>query len=420
MAGKKAVIPWQFYLGFILIVTGGLFLADQLLGIQIMRYFWPFLVILLGITFFVGMILAGKRGAGLAIPGSIITTAGLLFLIQNTYNLWVTWSYAWGLMISATGLGLLIMNMYLKRVGLRWAAGLLIGIGLILFVIFGVLFEILLDIVGTSVESGLFLGGGLVLLGLFLIFSRGLFSRTSYEEKEEPDRPIDADFTDIDDNADPAQIVRTPLPEGAAFTGLHFKSFGEVTLTQGDICHLKIEGRKALLDKVKAEIKGGMLSITFLSDDSDWAAFSRLRKEDRIRYFVSAKNIDKIDLTGTGNIQAATLKGEALTLVHAGAGKLVLDGIKFHDLTVDLSGLGEVSLAGEVDSQHVDLSGAGSYQGETLKSRNAEINISGAGSARVWVEETLKAVITGAGKVRYKGSPSLEESCTGLGSIKPL
>ncbi|MEA3326118.1 MAG: DUF5668 domain-containing protein, partial [Chloroflexota bacterium] len=85
MAKKRTIFNWQFYFGFVLIVTGGLFLADQLLDVEIMPYFWPLLIILLGVTFFVGMVAAGKRGSGLAIPGAVITMLGILLFIQNTF-----------------------------------------------------------------------------------------------------------------------------------------------------------------------------------------------------------------------------------------------------------------------------------------------------------------------------------------------
>jgi drug/metabolite transporter (DMT)-like permease len=221
MTKKRKVFNWQFYFGLVLIVTGGLFLADQLLvEIQIMRFFWPLLIVFLGVTFFVGMLVAGKRGAGLAIPGTITTAIGLLLFIQNTFKIWVTWTYAWGLLISAVGLGLLIMNFYLKQINLRRVAGLLIGIGLLLFVIFGVLFEVILNISGTNFNSGMFLGGGLVALGLFVIFSRPLFSRRRKQqvaeevhfevqtdvEPEEP-LPVDAVFEEVEE-----ELPESPEP----------------------------------------------------------------------------------------------------------------------------------------------------------------------------------------------------------------
>ena len=61
MTTKKALISWQVYLGLVLLITGGLFLADQLLELGLMFFLWPLLIVLFGITFFVGMSTAGKR-----------------------------------------------------------------------------------------------------------------------------------------------------------------------------------------------------------------------------------------------------------------------------------------------------------------------------------------------------------------------
>ena len=67
MANKKFIFNWQLYLGIVLVVTGGLFLADLFLPIRIMRFFWPLLIVLFGLTFIVGMLVAGRPGSGLAI-----------------------------------------------------------------------------------------------------------------------------------------------------------------------------------------------------------------------------------------------------------------------------------------------------------------------------------------------------------------
>jgi hypothetical protein len=176
MTDRKSGFIWQFFIGFIFLLVGSIFLADQFLEVEITRNYWPLMVVLLGVMLFIAMILAGRKGAWLAILASVITIAGGILYIHLTYNLWLTWVYAWGLLISAVGLGMLIMNIYFKRDGLRKAAGWVMGIGLILFVIFGIIFEIIMGLTDYNVNSGLFLGGGLVLLGIFVAFSGLIFS----------------------------------------------------------------------------------------------------------------------------------------------------------------------------------------------------------------------------------------------------
>jgi hypothetical protein len=423
MENKRAVFNWQLFLGFVLIVTGGLFLADQILDLNLMRFFWPLLVVLFGITFFIGMVLAGKRGSGLAIPGSIISVTGLLLFIQNTFNLWVTWAYAWALLISATGLGLVIMNIYHKRVGLRRVGGLIIGIGLTLFVLFGVLFEIILNISGTNMQTGIFLGGGLVLLGLFIILSRPLFSKRekrAEKQAEMPEPVVEGVVQEGEPASEPEAAAVEILPGDVSFTGVQFDGLGELSIVQGEDCGLKIEGDPELVERVETQVEGDVLRITMKSDAENWVVLRSIQQKKDIKYFVRLQTLKKLDLDGVGDLSGESFQGETLDIDHAGAGNITLSGLQYSDLKVEMDGLGKLQLEGAVQSQKVTLGGAGRYLADDLQSQEAEVIVSGAGSARVWVEEKLKAAVPGVGSIKYRGSPEVEKSTNDLGSVQPL
>ena len=70
--------------------------------------------------------------------------------------------------------------------------------------------------------------------------------------------------------------------------------------------------------------------------------------------------------------------------------------------------------------QRVELSGASDYQAGDLESMETRIDISGAGSAIIWVENELNAELSGSGDLRYFGSPMLNTEMSGAGSIKSL
>jgi len=432
MADRKFVFNWQLFIGFVLVVTGGLFLVDQFLDLNLMRNYWPLLVVLLGLTFFIGMILAGRRGAGLAIPGTVITVAGLILFIHNTYDLWITWTYAWGLLISAVGIGMLIMNIYLKRDGLRKAAGWVIGIGLILFVIFGIFFEIILDLAGANVNSSVFLASGLVLLGLFVVFSRLIFSdrrkKPRIEEKETP--PVEKiSKKEVVEEAAPKVVTPesesleetiAPVDEELEFSKIDFKGAGEVFIETSENYSLNIEGDQELVEIVKTEVHDDVLIITFQSDETGWKGLMGIGEESRLRYFITVKSLDEIKLDGAGSIHSDKLEGESLKVHHTGLGKILFKELQYQNLDVELGGLGEIEIEGEVQKQAVYISGAGFYKADRLKSQEADINLTGAGTSQVWVETKLIASLTGAGSIKYKGAPILEESKTGLGNIGPI
>jgi len=423
MAEKRVGFHWQIYFGIVLILTGGLFLADLFLPMPIVKIYWPLLIVLFGLTFIVGMLSAKRRGAGLAIPGTLIIVIGLLLFVQNMFDLWITWTYAWALLIVAIGLGMGIMNAYLKRDTIRRVAGLLIGIGLTLFVGFGVFFELILQVRGADLYSGIFLGGGLVLLGLFIVFSRALFGRRSVEpdkEKISDADTIEAAFSDAGPIPDPDGKVTQFVPEGATFSSLFFRSVGEVFVIQGEPCELKIEGSDDLVENIRVSVKDDVLEVDYQTDIEDWTNFRWMDGDRHLRYYVTMPEIIKVNMEGAGILMGDSLQGEALELIQGGAGKIEMHELNYQSLKAELGGLGEIILTGQVASQNLILSGAGGYEAVELQSQDAEVLLSGAGSATVWAEKTLKATVTGAGSIKYKGDPAVEQENSGIGEIKPL
>ncbi len=96
-------------LGAMLVLVGGMAVILQIFDIRVGNYLWPLFIIVPGLAFFVGMFFGGKKVSGLAIPGAIITTTGLLIFVQNLFNVWATWAYAWAFIWPiSVGLGMVI------------------------------------------------------------------------------------------------------------------------------------------------------------------------------------------------------------------------------------------------------------------------------------------------------------------------
>jgi hypothetical protein len=130
--------------GTILIGLGVIFLVGQYVGFRGFEYIWPVFVIGLGAAFFVGMLAGGKTLAGLAVPGSVLTTIGLVLLVQTLTGRWEAWSYGWTFIVAAVGIGIFIMGTWAGNPSQRQAGLRLAGIGLVLFVVFGSVFELLI------------------------------------------------------------------------------------------------------------------------------------------------------------------------------------------------------------------------------------------------------------------------------------
>jgi hypothetical protein len=158
--------------GSILIGLGVLFLLAQFFNFMAWQFLWPFIVIGAGGLFFVGMLAGGKSAAGLAIPGAIISVIGLMLLYQNLTGHWASWSYGWTIILVAVGLGILIMGAWTGNAQQRQSGLRVVGIGVVMFVIFGAFFEFLLSGFGGSALRQVFFPVLLILLGLYLVIKR--------------------------------------------------------------------------------------------------------------------------------------------------------------------------------------------------------------------------------------------------------
>ncbi|MFL7870073.1 MAG: hypothetical protein AB8I58_14690 [Anaerolineales bacterium] len=176
--------------GSLLIIFGALALLGKIFqNFNFWNTFWPFFIIGFGLLFFVGMFAGGRTVSGLAIPGSIITTIGLMLFYQNITNHWESWSYGWTVILMSVGLGIFIMGVYGQNSTQRAAGLRVLRIGVIMFIIFGAFFELIFTAGRPFGLRSIIFPAALILLGLYLVLTRsGLLPSRS--------KDADADNTD--------------------------------------------------------------------------------------------------------------------------------------------------------------------------------------------------------------------------------
>ena len=139
----------QILFGSFLIVVGGTFLLASLLNIQIGVYIWPFFMIFPGL-FLIGYAMVNEaKGEPSVIIGSILTAVGTLLFLQTIFGFWASWVYAWALVApTAVGLGLWLWGIRFNRSESIKSGKDLTKIGLFLFVVLGIFFELIIGISG--------------------------------------------------------------------------------------------------------------------------------------------------------------------------------------------------------------------------------------------------------------------------------
>jgi hypothetical protein len=184
-------------------------------------------------------------------------------------------------------------------------------------------------------------------------------------------------------------------------------------IVHGDVPGLSVTADDNILPLLETRNRKGKLTFKTKSDFS-------LHPVTPISYKLQVPQLEKITITGVGNVQAKDLTGDALTLNLSGAGNAKLSNISCKSLTLVLSGTGNTTLTGKVDKLAIKLTGAGEVDAQELKAVTVDTHISGVGTAKIWAANELKAKISGAGHILYKGNPKIDQTITGAGSVKQI
>ncbi len=169
---------------------------------------------------------------------------------------------------------------------------------------------------------------------------------------------------------------------------LEVNDVAEITYIQGPVAKLTIEAPKSVLDRI--EIEDGTISR---DDHYDW--------DGKLKVTLTAPNVHRFEL---GGVQSLTLRQ-----------------FDQQDLEINLSGTGSVTGTGKVKALSLDISGAGSADLSGMQMDEAEVSLSGAGSAKLGPRSSADIAISGIGGVELTRKPtSLSTSISGLGQVKQV
>ncbi len=170
--------------GTLLIAFGVLALLTQLFGgFNFWHFFWPLIIVGVGCTFFAGMLAGGKSAAGLAIPGSILSSIGLMMFLMNLFGHLEAWAYGWTVIIMSVGVGIYIMGARTGEETQRRAGERVFTIGGLMFVIFGAFFETIFRSSGLAQFAFPVV---LILVGIYLVVVRSGFLSSQKKDDAPP------------------------------------------------------------------------------------------------------------------------------------------------------------------------------------------------------------------------------------------
>ncbi len=106
------------------------------------------------------------------------------------------------------------------------------------------------------------------------------------------------------------------------------------------------------------------------------------------------------------------------TLIISGSATGKIKDLHQDDMTIKISGNGNLTSNGKVDKLDIGISGVGRLSFKELVSKDAKIKISGTGKGDLTVTEKIDATINGTGKIDVYGNPNtVQKRVNGVGKV---
>lgn len=154
----------------------------------------------------------------------------------------------------------------------------------------------------------------------------------------------------------------------------------DLTVTIGDDYSVVISGPAHEVERVEASVSDGVLDLG--------------QKDGKRRWGRKRHGLD-------AHIVVPRLTGLTVSGVVDGT----IDNIDAEKFTLSVSGVGDISLAGQCDSLNADVSGVGDLDARELECRAVDVKVSGVGSATVFAAEVVDAAVSGMGDIDVYGDP---------------
>ncbi len=196
------------------------------------------------------------------------------------------------------------------------------------------------------------------------------------------------------------------------YDSIVLSSIGDLVITQGDTESLSVEAEENVMKYIRTVVRGRTLHIYL-----DPISMVTINPKVPMRFHVAMKNVNGLDLSGSGTIYTEKVAADDLKINISGSGNITIDDLTANSLSLDISGSGESRIIGMVDREKITVSGSGTVYHEELVSRDVTVNVSGSGTMYVNAADTLEIDVSGSGDVTYTGTPKVTQHISGSGDI---
>ncbi|QEG21467.1 head GIN domain-containing protein [Mariniblastus fucicola] len=196
---------------------------------------------------------------------------------------------------------------------------------------------------------------------------------------------------DVDFSGTPGSgVVATQDRSVDEFHAISVSGIGDVEVQVGGEQSVSVSIDDNLLEMVKTDVENGVLKIY---------TSGSIRTSKGLDVKVSVASLDSVTASGIGNVKAVDVSGPSMK--------------------VDISGVGSVTIDGEVDQLDVSVSGTGSANLKDLIAKDVKAEASGTGKVTVHASQSVDANASGVAGITVYGNPEdVKKESSGVGNVE--
>lgn len=163
------------------------------------------------------------------------------------------------------------------------------------------------------------------------------------------------------------------------FNAIEISGAYKLDVIVGEDFSIELSGPSEEMSRVEATLKNGALVL---------GSKRKIRGDHKgVKAVVTMPALSRISVSGVADADVS--------------------GVKAADFKLDLSGVGEVNIAGACEKLIARVSGVGEIDAQSLQCKAVDVKVAGVGEARVYASESVSAEVSGMGGITVYGAPKM-------------
>lgn len=202
--------------------------------------------------------------------------------------------------------------------------------------------------------------------------------------------------------------VETRSESPASFDQIHLDVPADFVVRIGSKSRVDLTAEPKVLRAIRVQSANGRLTV-----DTQGS----FNTQKPITVTITTNSLSEITAGGASDVTVGPIEGDRLKVSAQGSTSISMEKLNLQHFLAHIVESSELRAVGSAKTQKVRIQDSASYDGQELQTDSAELKVTDAGSAEVFVEKDLDVKIVDAGSVTYSGKPAIRQSISDAGSL---